>query len=292
MGNGMEVVVIGAGAMGSAITQRLIALGYSVTVFNRTVERCDHLRKYGAAIANDIEGALSASNTVVLALYDGNAIESTLLADNTRELIVGHQFLNIAQTTPDEIIELSGNFANAGARLSEVEMIAYPEHILDGVGDMVLAGPAEDQEQWTRLLDDIGSQVHWVGEIGNASRAEMAFWLPFAFQTIAIAYTVAAFDSEGLPPALPNKVLSANPVLNISGADSAVPAMQKHSYGTDQWSIDNMVTSLKVAIRYAKERGLSTGVFESILEVYECAAQQGLGDKDHAAVREALTRSR
>jgi 3-hydroxyisobutyrate dehydrogenase-like beta-hydroxyacid dehydrogenase len=49
-----------------------------------------------------------------------------------------------------------------------------------------------------------------------------------------------------------------------------------------------MVASLDVAIAYMRHRGLPTGVFGAIRELYAQAAVQGLGKKDHSAVLEVM----
>ncbi len=60
--------------------------------------------------------------------------------------LAGCRILNVAQTTPEEISGLSDDFADAGWGLSEVEVIAYPNHVVRGEGDLVFAGPAADKE--------------------------------------------------------------------------------------------------------------------------------------------------
>lgn len=283
-----KVAVIGVGNMGSALAERLLSQGYDVTVFNRTREKCEALRLKGAHVASDVANALMNADVVICALFDGVALREVVLGGITGHVLNDRPFINVAHTTPEEIAALGVEFGARGARLSEVDVIAYPHNVRAGVGDYVIAGPEEDRRSWEALFRDLGGTVHHIGALGDASRCEMALWLPFAFQTIAIAYTTAAFAKERLSMSVLQGVLSGSPLLRIAGAEQAIPPMVQRQYGTNQWSVDNMLSSLDILIRYASGLGLPTEVFGSIRELYRQTAQRGLGLRDHMAVHEVL----
>lgn len=283
-----RVAVIGAGNIGSAVAERLLSRGYAVTVFNRTRAKSERLHGHGAELAGDAASAIAGTDVAVCALFNGAAIREVILGGVSREVLRGRVLINVAQTTPAEIVSLGTAFAEVGARLSEVEVIAYPDDVRAGRGDYVIAGPDQDRPTWETLFLNIGARVHHVGPLGSASRAEMAFWLPFAFQTIAAAYATAAFEKERLPVSVLQAVLGMNPVLRIPGAEQAIAPMVKRVYGCDQWSVANMLSSLDVAIQYARTLGLPAQVFECIRDLYQAASRRGLGGQDHMAVHEVI----
>lgn len=282
------ISVIGIGNMGSAIAERLLARDYEVYVFNRTADKAHRVQALGATMTASAAEALSVSDLIISGLVNGEALKTVLLSDVTKEFLQGRRVMNIAQTTPLEVEELAEAFADAGARLSEVEVIAYPADVRAGQSEFVLAGPDEDSAIWSAIFGDLGGKVHHVGAVGRASRVEMAFWLPFAFQTIAVAYTVAAFEKEHLPISVLESVLKDNPVLRMPSAAPAIQAMVAGKFGTDQWSVDNMVTSLNIAIEYARAIHLPVAIFEKIQEAYAEAARRGFGSQDHAAVYDVI----
>lgn len=61
----LEIGLAGTGKMGSAMAHRLLAQGFTVTVWNRTRERCLPLQEAGARIASS-PAELSASCDVVI----------------------------------------------------------------------------------------------------------------------------------------------------------------------------------------------------------------------------------
>lgn len=282
------IAVIGTGNMGSAIAERLLSQGYSVTVWNRTLAKTRSLEAAGAHVVPNVEDALEASTHVILVLFDAPAVRQVLRSARARKSLRDKIMMNVAHTAPAEIVELAEELSKAGARLSEVNVVSYPNNVRVGDAEFILAGAAEDRDGWVRIFGDLGAKVHHIGAVGRASKAEMGLWLPYAFQTLAIAYGVAAFQREELPQSVLESVLTANPILRIAGSEATIPVMAARSYGTEQWSIDNMIASVEMAADYAGKLGLPTEVFLSIRNAYAEARKKGLGRHDVAAVYEVV----
>ena len=60
-----DISVIGLGIMGSALANTLLQNGYSVTVWNRSIEKTKPLASAGAKVANSIEAAVSVSPVTI-----------------------------------------------------------------------------------------------------------------------------------------------------------------------------------------------------------------------------------
>ena len=61
----MEVSVIGTGAMGTAVVERLLATGHDTTIFNRSPGRMPPLQKKGARVATSARAAVEATPVVI-----------------------------------------------------------------------------------------------------------------------------------------------------------------------------------------------------------------------------------
>jgi hypothetical protein len=62
-----------------------------------------------------------------------------------------------------------------------------------------------------------------IGRVLNASRAAIGPWLSATFATLAVGYTVDAFERLGLPLSVVTTVLGTNPKLAISDCRRAHP---------------------------------------------------------------------
>lgn len=282
------ISVIGTGAMGSAVAEGLLRAGREVTVYNRTRSKTKTLEALGATVAESAAGALEASDSAIVVLPDAASTRELLFASSTAGAIRGSRLLNVAHTTAPEIISLADEVRDRGGSLAEVNVTVYPDPVRNGSGHFNVAASEEDSAHWMDVFGALGKRVHFVGPVGNASRAESALWLSFMFNPVAVAYSAAAFKALGLPHEALISALSENPTLRITGAEDSLPQMVASSYADNTFSIDNFAHSVVLTVQDAEELGLPTKPLRAILELIEEASRKGHGGDDIAAVVEAM----
>jgi 3-hydroxyisobutyrate dehydrogenase-like beta-hydroxyacid dehydrogenase len=74
----------------------------------------------------------------------------------------------------------------------------------------------------------------------------------------------------------------------MPGADYIVPEMAQRKYGSERWSVDNMIISIDNAMRFATSLGIETSVMRAIRDVYIKASEIGYGKQDVTALYEAI----
>ena len=287
----MDISVIGTGNMGSAIASGLMDAGRRLTVFNRTPEKTRPLAERGAAVAESAADAIAASDLTIVVLLDAESTRSVLLADATRPSLEGRSLISAAAMSPEEALSIAGDVAAAGGAYSEVAIATYPEQVRARRSEFIIACAPGHADRWRDVFTQLGPRVHDVGEVGNASRAQMSLWLSYMFMTIAMTYPVAAFEKLGLPMDVARTMLTDNPTLAITGAGGIVPEMIRREYGSGSWTVDNMILSMDQAMGFADRLGLDTGVMRAIRGVYARASSMGLGGRDVSAVYEAVNPS-
>src|SRR5467141_3124085 len=72
----MQIGIAGIGKMGAAIAQRLMEVGYRVTVWNRTADKLRAVANAGAAVAATPTELARNAQAVITTLTDARAIES------------------------------------------------------------------------------------------------------------------------------------------------------------------------------------------------------------------------
>src|SRR5258708_9005296 len=73
----MEVGLIGLGRMGSGMAKSLLRAGHRLTIFNRTRERAEALRAYGASVAGSVAEACH-GDVVLTMVADDAALEAVV----------------------------------------------------------------------------------------------------------------------------------------------------------------------------------------------------------------------
>jgi 3-hydroxyisobutyrate dehydrogenase len=284
----MKISVVGTGQMGTALGKAWLKAGHQVTVFNRTREKTKPLAALGATVGETAADAINASEFIVLVLFDAESTNTVVLHDSVKAVLAGRALINVAATTAAEINKLARAVAEAGGNLAEVTAACYPLHVSEGAGEFIIASDLEYCDQWKRIFSYITPKVHYIGPVGNASKAEMALWLPYLFQTISVAYAAAAFENEGLPLDTLQALMSDNPVVGVGGAEYLIPFIRKRFYDSKLASVNTIIATCDMVIENARNMGLPTAVFKAIKGIYEDAANVGLGEKDVTAIYEIM----
>src|ERR1700704_6480136 len=113
----MRIGIAGIGNMGSRIGARLMEVGHTLTVWNRTAEKTKPLADAGAAVAKTPAELTDAVEVVITLLIDAAASDAVyygpqgLLAGDAR----GKLFIEMATVTPEAQVALAEKVRAKGA---------------------------------------------------------------------------------------------------------------------------------------------------------------------------------
>jgi len=284
----MKLSVIGIGNIGRALTCALVSAGHEVTVFNRTPAKADALREAGVRVSPTAAEAIDVSDATLLTLLDGASTRQVLESAEVCSAVRGKPLINAAAMDPDDSISLSALVAAHGGRYSDMAVVAYPQRVEQRTAEYVLSCHPDDAVLWAGIFRAISVAVYDVGAIGNAQKVVNALGLTYAYQTIAIGSAVAAFERLGLPLEVAQSMLSSSPTLAIANAHYVIPEMASRRYGSDQWSVDNMIAVCDELIGFSEKIGIDPCAIEGVREMYAKASRLGFGSQDITALYEAL----
>jgi 3-hydroxyisobutyrate dehydrogenase-like beta-hydroxyacid dehydrogenase len=117
----MQIGIAGIGKMGAAIAQRLIEVGHTVTVWNRSAEKLKAVTDAGAKAAATPAALANSAEAVISILTDAAAIDtvyngaSGLLAGDVR----GKLFIEMSTVQPQTEVALAEKVRAKGAALVE-----------------------------------------------------------------------------------------------------------------------------------------------------------------------------
>jgi 3-hydroxyisobutyrate dehydrogenase-like beta-hydroxyacid dehydrogenase len=161
-----RVAVIGTGAIGRAVAQRLLGSGHDVTVWNRTENRAKELLVAGASQARSVREAVSSSTLVFLALTDYAAVEQCLSGLDAN--LSGHTIVGMYTGTASEARLAAQRVTSLGAQYLDAGIQASPEMIGTSAATILYSGPAGAFEQHRTALELL-SKPHFVGEAPGAA---------------------------------------------------------------------------------------------------------------------------
>ena len=161
----MDVGLIGLGRMGTGIAKSLLRAGHRVTVYNRTRERAEALRKDGASIAASIAHACR-GDAVLTMLADDAAVEGVVFGDAgvLKSLARGGVHISLSTISVALSDRLAAEHAGAGEDFIAAPVFGRPEAAEAGKLAVVAAGPKATVERFKPLFEAIGQKLLVIAE--------------------------------------------------------------------------------------------------------------------------------
>jgi len=161
----MDVGLIGLGSMGTGIAKSLLRGGHRVTVYNRTRERAEALRKDGATVAGSLAEACR-GDAVLTMLADDAAVEAVVLGENgvLKSLARGRLHISLSTISVALSDRLAAEHARAGQEFIAAPVFGRPEAAEAAKLAIVAAGPKAAIERCKPLWDAMGQKLFVVGE--------------------------------------------------------------------------------------------------------------------------------
>jgi 3-hydroxyisobutyrate dehydrogenase len=207
----MNVTILGAGGMGSAMTRRLRDTGYNVTIWDREPPSCDHWTGSGVVIAPDAASAVSAASLVITMVTNGEAVHDIAeqMLDAMPSQAVWVQASTVGANWADRLRELAETHERA---MLDAPVSGSTQPAREGKLGWIVAGPMIAVEAARPVLDALGDRVLIVGSGQEASRLKLVVnsWMTAA--TVAMADALAARDRLGLSRDALLNVLSGGPL--------------------------------------------------------------------------------
>ena len=202
----MEIGVIGLGNMGTPIAANLIAAGFDVTVFNRSVDKAEGLIAQGATLAHDGAGAAQ-GDIVITMVSDDKALESILFGEEDQDGMLVHQgekTIHISMSTVS--VQLAKRVVEASNKLNRAFICApvmgRPDVAERGELLVLAAGKRKIIEKCAPVFEAIGKTTHTVGdapEQANVFKLSANFMLSSVIETFSEALALVrknGVDSE------------------------------------------------------------------------------------------------
>ncbi|MEU3413634.1 MULTISPECIES: NAD(P)-dependent oxidoreductase [unclassified Streptomyces] len=279
------VAVLGLGAMGAGLAHRLLDQGIQVRVWNRTPDRAAPLARAGAHVAAHPAEAVAGTSAAICVVADGQAL-GTVLRGPDGALAHGPYpgtLLCASTVAPEEVVQIAGDLPAA----LDVGMLGNRDHARDGELRLFVGGTEEAFEAARPLLDALGKDVVHLGALGSGMRMKLLLNLLMGIEVQALAEATELAEAFGLDR---QQVLK-----TVAGSGFASPVMAFKSrrlaagrFDEPDFRLRLMAKDLMLATKQAAAAGLSLPLATAAAETHVRATEQGLGDKDCAAITRAL----
>jgi len=280
------IAVLGLGAMGRAISHRLLGAGHELSVWNRTSGRDDELVTAGARRAGSAADAVRNAEVVITMVTDPPALEGVLFGPDGAAPAIPQSATLIDMSTvgPTEI-------ASVAERLAPVPVLDAP--VLGSVpsvetGKLVIlaGGDREVFDRHTELLSILGTPVY-LGASGSGAMLKLVNNAASTATLVALGELLALTDRAGLGTDDVLKGLEVGPLASL------IERWRPRLKGEDRSSYFRLSLARKdlaIAFDEAEREGAELRVAETAAARCDEAIEDGLGDEDFGTIVPFLRR--
>ena len=270
----MHIGIAGIGNMGSCIGARLIELGHTLTVWNRTAEKTRPLADAGAAVAKTPAELAGSVEVVISLLIDAAASDAVylgpqgLLAGDAK----GKLFIEMATVTPEAQVALAGKVRAKGAAYVECPVSGSVIPARSGKLLGLMGAEPADAARARPLLELLCRRVMLAGPVGSGALLKLAVNLPLMIYWQALGEQLSLCKTLTIDPGELLDFLS-----ETSGAANVlkqrmpgiIAKMKKEPSDIRTFSLDGGIKDVRQMLAEGEKHGVELPLLKQTLACYE-----------------------
>jgi len=285
----MDVGIAGVGKMGAAIALRLMDVGHTVTVWNRSPGKTAPLVQAGAAVAATPTALAARCQTILTILTDAAAIDavysgpSGLLGGD----VAGKLFIDMSTVPPATEVALAAKVRAKGAAFVECPVGGSTGPARQGKLIGLVGADAADAARAMPVLDQLCRRVEQCGPVGSGAIMKFTINMPLMIYWQALGEALALSRPLNLDPERVMDLLSDTSggpnVLKVRGPAIA-KALKGAGPGEVTFDVADGLKDLRAMLAEGKARGLAMPLVENTLACYQEVVDKGLGEEEVSTV--------
>ncbi len=279
------VAIIGVGVVGGAITTRLLAEGYGVTVFDVDVERLGAAVAHGAQAATSPADATRRAAFVILSLTSAPIVETVVFGANgvATAGTAKPLLLDMSSIDPEATKAFARRlFDQCGMTWLDAPLSGGAPGALAGRLTVMAGGEAADFARAKAVMVALASNFTHMGPVGAGQTTKLVNQVLVAGALQALAEAIALAERNGVTATLLPQALAGgradSRLLQEFGAKMAVRDYELTG------TIGTMVKDLAGVTALAEASHLALPMIGGICDIFQTLKAAGHGNDDIAAL--------
>ena len=274
--------------MGLPMSKNIVKAGYNLTVFNRSKNKAEPLKKFGAKISNTLKDAVDGSDIVITMLTDDTAVDEVMNNDDfTKSLKSGAIVIDMSSVKPITATKHGNNLKLKNINYLDAPVSGGTIGAEEASLAIMVGGEKKVFDEVVDILKTMGNPT-LVGPISCGQVSKLANQIIVGLTIGAVAEAITLCEKADADP---NKVIKA---LKGGWADSKI--LQTHGKrmidrdfspkGKTSTHSKDMNNIIECARNYNTELPISN----LVKEMYKTLVKNGHGDKDHSSLYKEIKR--
>ncbi|MDB9704659.1 NAD(P)-dependent oxidoreductase [bacterium] len=277
---------IGIGLMGLPMAKNLLKSGYNLKAFNRTQNKSDKLKEFGAEIYTSIKDAVTNSDVIITMLTDDAAVEKVMSSEefisNIKE---GATVIDMSSVNPVLTIKYSKKLKEKKINYLDAPVSGGTIGAEEATLAIMVGGDEETFNNCYELLKKMGNPT-LVGPVSSGQISKLANQIIVGVTIGAVAEAITLCEKSGTNP---NKMIEA---LSGGWADSKI--LQTHGKRmidkdfTPKGKTTTQLKDMTNIVNAGKAVETHLPISSLIKEMYKDLVADGHGNTDHSSLYNAI----
>jgi len=276
---------IGLGVMGNLMCRRVLLLKKPVSVYDVDKKAVARMVEAGAEARKSPAEVAEYSDIVLASLPDDSVIEKVIFGENglLEGIKPGNVFVDLSSSTPVMTKKVGQALLAKGAEMLDAPVSRGAPAAKEGTLSIMVGGKMEVMERYRFILEQLGTDIIHVGELGAAHTLKSLNNLLSATNLIASLEGTIIAAKAGVDPF---KFIKA---VNAGSGRSHMTTVRYPKYYLarkfeSNFTVRLMYKDCSIALDLAKQLGTPM-LFSSITQhIYAMAISQGMGGEDNTKI--------
>ena len=282
----MQIGFIGVGLMGFPMAKNLLKSGYKLKAFNRSQNKAERLKEFGAEISVSIKDVVTNSDIIITMLTDDNAVEKVMDSDefifNIKE---GATVIDMSSVNPVLTIKYSKKLKEKKINYLDAPVSGGTIGAEEATLAIMIGGDEETFRNCYELIKIMGNPT-LVGPISSGQISKLANQIIVGVTIGAVAEAITLCEKSGTNP---SKMIEA---LSGGWADSKI--LQTHGKRminkdfTPKGKTTTQLKDMTNIINAGKAVETHLPISSLVKEMYKDLVTDGHGNTDHSSLYNAI----
>jgi len=283
-----KIGFIGIGLMGFPMAKNILKAGYSLKAFNRSPNKAEQLKEFGAEITTSIDDVVNNSDVVITMLTDDTAINEVMDSPNFLEnLKSSATVIDMSSVKPTTATKYGNNLKSKNIKYLDAPVSGGTIGAEEASLAIMVGGEQDVFNEAFDVLKAMGNPT-LVGPVGSGQVSKLANQIIVGLTIGAVAEAITLCEKAG---ANPNKMIKA---LSGGWADSKI--LQTHGKRmidkdfTPKGRTSVHLKDMNNILECANSHNTHLPISNLVKKMYKTLVDNGQGETDHSSLYKEIER--
>jgi 3-hydroxyisobutyrate dehydrogenase len=287
-----QIGFVGLGIMGRGMVKNLVEKNHSLTVWNRTPEKSEALKKdLNLTIAPTLQSLAETSDTILICVSDTPDVEAVLFGKEdepglAKNLRPGTTIIDLSTISPAETKRFSETLAEKNITLLDAPVSGGSEGAAKGTLSIMVGGPEDAFNRIKPILEAIGTRITHMGPSGAGQTTKLMNQILVVVNMLAVSEALLLGCAAGIDLLKAVHAVEAGAGGSWMLSNRAPQAIE--GYWKPGFSIDLQQKDLRLVLESARELGLPLLGTSLVHQLYNKLQSDGKGGLGNHALIQAL----